>query len=184
MNYYLPETLEVGGVERRIRTDYRVMLDIFEALADPELSQQEKAFVAVAILYEDFNDLSVNDYDEAIRKCFWFMNGGQEEKKKNAPRLVDWAHDIQYIIPPINKACGQDVRGISMHWWTFLSYYMEIDSKCVFSTILSIRSKLKKGGVGKLDKAEKEWYYANKDMVDLPERLTDEEQELLKQWGI
>lgn len=37
----LPETIELGGEEYEIRTDFRVILDILKAMADPELSDQE-----------------------------------------------------------------------------------------------------------------------------------------------
>lgn len=186
MNYYLPTTLEVGGVERKIRTDYRVMLDIFEMFNDPDMTSQEKALAAIMILYEDFEKIKSKDYNEALKKCFWFMNGGKEdsEENKKKPTLVNWEKDFSLMVTPINKIAGQDIRGMNMHWWTFLSYYMEIDSKCVFATVVSIRSKLKKGGVGKLDKAEKQFYYENKELVDLPIQLSQEEQDLLNAWGV
>ena len=43
MNYALPKSLEVGGVEYEIRTDYRVILDAISALNDPDLYPIEKA---------------------------------------------------------------------------------------------------------------------------------------------
>ena len=39
MSYLLPTTLTVGGIEYAIRSDYRAALDIFAALADPELDE-------------------------------------------------------------------------------------------------------------------------------------------------
>ena len=54
----------------------------------------------------------------------------------------------------------------------------------MFATVVSIRSKLKKGGVGKLDKAEKQFYYENKELIDLPVQLSQEEQDLLNAWGV
>ena len=38
----LPTTLEVAGKERKIRTDFRDMLVIMQAFADPELQPAEK----------------------------------------------------------------------------------------------------------------------------------------------
>ena len=38
----LPEVLTVGGEDCPIRTDYRNVLDVFEAFQDPELEQWEK----------------------------------------------------------------------------------------------------------------------------------------------
>lgn len=38
----LPETIELGGEEYDIRTDFRAILDILKAASDPELSDSEK----------------------------------------------------------------------------------------------------------------------------------------------
>lgn len=186
MNYFLPTTLEVGGVEYKIRTDYRVVLDIFSAMNDPDLEPEEKTLAALIILYEDFDDIPAKDYAEAIKKCLWFINGGKENspEDKKKPTLINWEKDFPLMVAPINKIVGQDIRGMNMHWWTFLSCYMEIDSKCMFATVVSIRSKLKKGGVGKLDKAEKQFYYENRELIDLPVQLSQEEQDLLNAWGV
>ena len=46
-----------------------------------------------------------------------------------------------------------------------------------FQTVISIRSKKRKGQ--KLEKWESDFYRENKKMIDLPLRLTDEEQEFL-----
>ena len=40
MEYTLPKTVFVGGREYSIRSDYRAILDICEALTDPELLKQ------------------------------------------------------------------------------------------------------------------------------------------------
>lgn len=45
MEYTLPKTVIVGGREYSIRSDYRAILDICEALTDPELSSEEKSAV-------------------------------------------------------------------------------------------------------------------------------------------
>ena len=45
MEYTLPKTVSVGGREYSIRSDYRAILDICEALTDPELTNEEKAEV-------------------------------------------------------------------------------------------------------------------------------------------
>ena len=41
----LPTTLEIGGTEYSIRTDFRDALTILEALGDPELDDKQKLFV-------------------------------------------------------------------------------------------------------------------------------------------
>ena len=53
MEYTLPKTVIVGGREYSIRSDYRAILDICEALTDPELSSEEKSAVVLYIFYPE-----------------------------------------------------------------------------------------------------------------------------------
>ena len=53
---------------------------------------------------------------------------------------MDWEKDLSLIISPINKIVGHDIRLDSFHWWTFLSYFMEI-GECTFNTYVGIRNK-------------------------------------------
>ena len=76
----LPTTLEIGGTEYSIRTDFRDALTILEALGDPELDDKQKLFVMLFDLYEDFEDIPQDDYEEAVKKANWFLNGGQESE--------------------------------------------------------------------------------------------------------
>ena len=93
---------------------------------------------------------------------------------------MDWEQDFEYIIAPINRVSGHDIRTDDyLHWWTFISYYYEIGD-CLFAQIVRIRKALKKG---KLDKVDREWYRENRDLVDFKQRFTDAEEELLNLWG-
>ena len=47
--------------------------------------------------------------------------------------------------------------------------------ECTYSTVLSIRNKRKKGK--KLEQWEQEFYSANKNLVDIRRKLTEEEKE-------
>lgn len=187
MEYGLPKSLNIGGENFSIRYDYRVILDIFEALNDPELDEQEKALAVLQMFYLDFDDLE--DYDEALKACFAFINGGHsEESGKKQPRLVDWGQDFPYIVAPVNRVLGCEIRNTEydadtntggLHWWTFLSAYMEIGD-CLFAQIVGIRTKKARGK--KLDKSEQEFYRRNRDLIDIKTHYTESENDLLKAW--
>lgn len=188
MIYGLPTKLDVGGKEYEIRTDYRAVLDICTALSDPDLNDEEKMFVALGIMYSDFDSIPPVNYKEALDQCFWFINGGDETKQRKAPKLVDWEQDFKYIIAPINRVCGQDIRAIlydsetnvgGFHWWSFISAYYEIGD-CLFAQIVRIRNKQARGK--KLDKEEREWYRQNRELVDMRQNYSTAEKELLKEW--
>ena len=182
MIYDLPTSVEVGGIVRAIRTDYRAALDMCVALSDPELSNEEKALALLGIFYVDLDQIEWKDYQEAINKCLWFINGGSvDEPTKKAPKLMDWEQDFQLIVSPINRVIGREIREPTpLHWWTFLSAYYEVGD-CVFAQVVRIREKLAKGK--KLEKDEKEWYRSNRELVDFKTVYTQAEQELLAQFS-
>ena len=174
----LPTTLEVGGKEYAIRTDYRVALDIFLALTDIELDDTEKALEALEILYID--EIPVEHMQEALDKCYWFLRSGEDEREQQQPQLVSWEQDFNMIAAPISKIVGQDVRGMEyLHWWSFLSAYMGIGD-CLFSQVVAIRDKKARGK--SLDKADREFYRRNRDIIEIKKKTTEAEDEILNGW--
>lgn len=176
----LPIAVEINGKNHPIRNkcDYRVVLDVICALNDSELTEEEKVKCALFIFYEDIS--AIDDFDTAIKEMFRIINGDEEEEQNsdNKQKLMDWEHDFQQIAPPISRVLGYDVRTPDKytHWYSFLGGYMEI-GECTFSTIVSIRSKRAKGK--KLDRWEEEYIREHRKTVELPRRLTAEEQEFL-----
>jgi len=176
----LPVSVNVGGAEYEIRSDYRAVLDICAALSDPELDGQERAFAALMIFYPDFDDMPPEHYDEAVRQCLRFINGGGEDALNRAPRLVDWEQDFSYIVAPINRVMGQEIRSVEyMHWWTFLAAFYEIGD-CTFAQIVRIRDRLARGQA--LDKQDREWYRRNRHLVDFKRKYTELEEAVLSRW--
>lgn len=179
----LPETLTVAGVEYPIRTDYRNVLQIFEAFQDPELTQEEKWIVAIYLMFEDFlcaDDVLQAakdgfDLEDAMKQISWFISAGQPEKQALEKPTYNWKQDEQIIFSAINKVAGKETRELEyLHWWTFLGYFNEV-GEGTFSFIVGIRNKLNKGK--KLEKHEKEFLSQNKELVKLEKPKTREEQE-------
>lgn len=189
MYYDLPKSVEIDGTDFAIRYDFRVILDIIEALNDPELSDQEKAYVAIRYFYPDWEN--IRDYHTAVKECYRFINGGEDEPphaKKN-PRLVNWKMDAPRIIPAVNRVLGFETRGTEydrekneggVHWYTFLGGYMEIGD-CLFAQIVRIRDKLNKGK--KLDKQEREWLKNNRHLVVQKQEYTEAEKQLMEMFS-
>ena len=183
MNIGLPTEFVIQGKTYEVRSDYRVMLDIFEAMDDPDLTDSEKAFVCLTIFYPEYENMPPSAEAEAWEKLCWFINGGHEEERtsKKKAKLVSWQQDLPYIIGPINKAAGTEIRSLNyMHWWTFLAFYMDMDGDGTFATIVRIRDKLKRGK--KLDDVEKRFYRENPEMVNIKTVYSEKESDLLKKW--
>ena len=177
MRYALPKSREVNGTEYSIRTDYRDILRIIEAMNDPDLDDAEKAYVSLFIFYEDFEDIPTDSYEEAFKQLSWFMDCGDDKPKKQTvqAKLIDFDQDATIMIPAINRVAGKEIRDLDyLHWWTFLGYYMEV-GECTFSTVLSIRSKRAKGK--KLEKWEQDFFNENRDLVLIRHKESEEEKE-------
>lgn len=181
MMYGLPKSLQVCGVDYPIRVDYRAVLDICTALADPELTEEDKWEVALDVMYPDFKQMPPEHYKEALEQCFWFIRCGQDESSVQGPKLVDWEQDFPYIAAPINRVLGIEIRSVpELHWWSFMSAYYEIGD-CLFAQIVRIRDAQSKGK--KLEKAEAEWLRQNRHLVDFKRKYTDADDEFFKQFA-
>lgn len=179
----LPESLSVDGVDYPIRSDYRNVLQAFEAFSDPELSDQEKCIVATYLIFECFScpaDVfeAVRDgfnIEEAQKQIQWFISAGIPDGVALEKPVYDWKQDEQMIFSAVNKVAGRETRDIRyMHWWTFLGYFREV-GEGTFSYVTGIRHKLNRGK--KLEKHEKEFVSRNKELVRLRKPKTKEELE-------
>lgn len=177
----LPHTLTIGAEEYEIRSDYRDVLQVFEAFSDPELEQGEKWIVAIYLLFEDFScadDVfeaveSGFDIEEAVKQIIWFISAGKQPGDTKELPVYDWLQDEQMIFSAVNKVAGRETRSEDyIHWWTFLGYFNEI-GEGDFSFVVGIRNKLNHGK--KLEKYEREYLSKHKDVVRIRKRLTEEE---------
>lgn len=181
MRYDLPTSVEVNGKEYTVRSDYRDILNIIEALSDSELTDSDKAEVMLDIFYPDFIEIPVSDYEEAIKKCMWFISCGDNQKDdKKKPKLMDWQQDFPLIVAPINRVIGKEIRSIDyLHWWTLIAAYQEIGD-CTFAQVVAIRNKKAKGK--KLEKAEQEFYKQNRNLVDFKRQYTEQDENVINKW--
>lgn len=178
--YELPTALTVAGRAYAIRSDYRPALDILQALGDAELEDAEKALVVLEVLYEDFDELPEEDYTEALKEAFRYLNGGQEDEGAPLRRLMDWKQDLPLVIPPVNRVLGAEIRAVEyLHWWSFLAAYQEVGD-CLFAQVVRLRDKRMRGKP--LDKADREFYRRNQRLVDFKTQYTEAEESLLKEW--
>ena len=177
----LPKEISIHDEPYRIRTDYRAILDILKAAADPELTDQEKNIVMLEILYMNPEEIPPEYLEEALIKGKEFIDCGVREEGKEKVRLMDWEQDSPIIASAINKTVGKDVRSLKyMHWWTFMGAYMEIGDG-LFHQVIMIRQK--KAKKKKLEKWELEFYRKNRSLVDLDQKKQErsaEEKEALK----
>lgn len=179
-NKSLPTSVKINNVECEFNSDFRDILYIFEAFNDPDLLENEKIYVGLHLFYVD--DSYTVDIEQAIKEMFAFMTMSDTENSfasNSSKPLFDWEQDYNIIVAPINKTLGYDVRGKEyLHWWTFLSAFMEI-GECTFSTYVSIRNKLNKGK--KLEKYEKDILKEHRNSVILKKKYDSTTQDLMNE---
>lgn len=176
----LPTHVEVGRASWEIRADYRVILRIIRNLSNPDREEVVNRYVSMALFYVRFQDMPENLYPEALKKLYWFIDVGEPPGTKIRPRVMDWEQDYHAIVADISKVAGHDVRSDAFcHWWTFIAWFNGIGDGQL-ANLVSIREKKRKGK--KLTEAEREFYRANREKVDLKQRRSQADQEILDNW--
>ena len=176
-----PTSLNIGGIDYEIRTDYRAVLDLFTALNDEELTDDDpqieaymKSRVILEIMFPQCDAIPEECVQEAINKVCEFIDMGITDDSKK-PKTMDWEQDAPILIPAINRVLNTEIRAQNhIHWWTFLGAYMEI-GESLFSTIVHIRQKRLKGQ--KLEKWEQDFYKENKSLIDFKEKKVKRSEE-------
>ncbi|WP_160324621.1 Gp15 family bacteriophage protein [Adlercreutzia muris] len=176
----LPETAVIGGREWEVNTDFRCALDAIAVMGDRGIDDGERSQAVLSLLFPDYEDMRLSDVQEALDWAFWFVGGGRAQDGRKRPKIMDWEQDFPIIVAPVNRVLGFESRGEEeLHWWTFLAAYNEIGD-CLYAQVVSIRKKLAAGK--KLDKPDKAFYEANREIVDLRKQPTSDEEELFDIW--
>ena len=176
--FNLSDTVPVFGTEYPVRTDFRVILEIFVMLDDPDLSDADKTEALIRMFYSE----RPTDPELALQAFTDFVDPRHgSQGKKSSGRLIDWQQDFDLMVAPINHILGFECRAAEyLHWRTFLAAYLEIPPESVFARVLRIREKLRTGK--KLEKYERTWYNKNRDLVHLRPKFSKAEEELIEAW--
>ena len=174
MIFDLPMALEFGGREWAINTDYRDVLRTLTAFEDPNLTEEEKAYICLHNTYPELKEIPRELIQAAFDAAVAFIDHGSCNDGPS-PRTMDWTQDAPLIFPAVNRAAGFEVRSVEyMHWWTFMGYFMEIKNS-TYATVLGLRGKRARGK--KLEKDEKEFWQHNRGLCELRTKYTEEELE-------
>lgn len=178
----LATSVNIAGKDCEFYADFRDIIDVLSALDDPNLTKPEKLIVALNLFYK--TDDCMDDTNAAINEMFSFIamdEDPEDSNKSSRPQsitpLYDWEQDFNIIVAPVNRILGYDVRSKDfVHWWTFLSAFMEI-GECTFNTYVGIRNKLNCGR--KLEKYEEKILKEHREEIILKKRVDDTTQSLM-----
>lgn len=145
----LPETLEIDGKSYRINTDFRDCLRIIMAFEDNELTMSEKQYILLNNLYLDMPE----DTEQAVLSGIKFLNGGDEKAEGSGKKLYSFSKDANFVFAAFKQTHGVDLQIENMHWWKFLTLFMDLGSDTVFCNLVNLRNKVKSGKATKEEKA-------------------------------
>lgn len=169
----LPAAIEIAGKEYPINADYQTGLRIISAFEDEELTDYERCAVLVALLYR----APPEDFPEAVRLGVKFIDCGREDKSEasaDTNRYYSFSFDAQWIYAGVDRVLhGRLSRGEFVHWWEFVTAFMELPEDCMMSRILDLRQQMAKG---KLTLEERRQWAVQRDILELPVELSREEQ--------
>lgn len=152
----LPDAIRVNERIYEVNSDFRDCLRIILAFEDNELVPIEKQMVLVDNLYKE--PVAAEDYGEAIRKGVRFLDGGgqadDDEDGESGPRVYSFGKDANLIFAAFQQTHGIDLQNTEyMHWWHFLTLFMDLGENTVFCSLVGLRKRVK---TGKATKAERD----------------------------
>jgi hypothetical protein len=169
----LPETVVIDGLEYKLNTDFRAALRVIMAFEDVELTGYEKQVILIKVLYQQPPAL----LQEAVEKANWFLNGGKTgSTESDGTRLYSFAKDADFIFAAFRQTHGIDLRRAELHWWEFMALFMDLGSETTFSSLISLRKRVKNGTA---TKEEKKAAQDMGELFDVPEvdtRTVDEKE--------
>ena len=178
----LPTKIKVNENIYNINYDYKTIIKILMAFEDNELTYNEQLHILISNLYKEqpLNE----DMLEAIKKGIKFIDGGTENVEETTKkRIYSFKKDGNYIFSGINQTHHIDLsEKVNLHWWVFLSLFMDMSSDCTFGELVYYR---KRKNEGKLTKEEKTNYNKIKKLIELEESNAEvfkEKSEFLNTW--
>ena len=172
-----PEYAEVKGVKYKINTDYRVALRCFEVIEDNSISDEERAFAVVYLLFGDVPPEYMEDF---LRIAGTFLRCGEPD---NAPasgeRDIYFSADEKYIIASFMSDYKIDLPSTDMHFWQYIQLIQGFTEKAVMSRVREIRNydlnELK-------DPKARANMVKAKEAVALPRKFTKDEQNAIDEF--
>lgn len=160
----LPTKIKVNNTIYDINYDYKTIVNILIAFEDSELTTNEQIYIMLKNLYKE--EIPLEDMQEAVEKGIKFIDGGKmEDTNIKEKRIYSFKKDGNYIFSGINQTHHIDLsEKVNLHWWVFLSLFMDMSSDCTFGELVYYR---KRKNENKLTKEEKEQYKKIKKLVDL-----------------
>ena len=155
-----------------IRTDYRIGIQISLALDDPDLSDNDRAWVALSLLY----GAGMPPIDIALEGLQWFIRCGDDrEIEPGGKRMMWFDFDSARLYASFRQTFGIELHKVNLHWFEFMAMMESLNEDSAMSHALQIRgtdtSKMK-------GKQKQEYERLKRNLTPAP-ALSEEEKEAI-----
>jgi hypothetical protein len=120
----------------QIASDFRIGIQIANALTDPELTEAERIGVSVWLLFGEM----VEDGMDALG---WFLNGwntDNDDGKHSGVPVMSFDIDQWRIIAAFRSQYGIDLTKDSLHYWLFMALLVNLQESA-FTKVIDVRTK-------------------------------------------
>jgi len=151
-----------------IRTDFRIGMQISEALNDVDLAEPEKMATALRLLY---GSGVPHDIEVARAGLHWFMSGGDPDKEHipdGKPPTFDFEQDNRLVYSAFRARYGIDLARERLHWFAFLAMLGDLGG-CSLSDIIGIRGT----DLSKLGDEQRRQYAAMQERYRIKPQLSE-----------
>ncbi len=124
----------------RINTDFRIGIQMQQAMEDDSLSAEEKYETCATLLFPDSFPDTAQKIWEAVE---WFLtdyNHDNEGRIKKGPKAMDWNVDQWRIYAAFLSQYNIDLHTTKMHWFVFMGLFTNLN-ECALHHVMDIRSR-------------------------------------------
>jgi len=168
-----PELITVDGKDYEINTDFRYGLACYQCINDKEISDTERGYGIIGILYKQ----EPPNLQEALRMAIKYLQCGKEPQPQEERQPdMNFENDENYIKSSFMSDYKIDLDDVKMHWWKFCNLLQGLTDDCILNRVRDIRnydiSSVK-------DVKSREKVIRAKQSVALPNQITEEEENIL-----
>lgn len=127
-----------------INSDFRIGIQMFQALSDNELSDMEKTYKACELLFDVEGIDQFPDIQTMQDGIQWFLSGWYTDNqvKDSGKEKKDMDYDVDQwrIFSAFLTQFGINLNEVDMHFWVFMGLLSTLE-ECAFTRIVDIRTK-------------------------------------------
>lgn len=156
--------------------DFQTGIQISQCLTDGDLSKEERAVTAVALIFPEQYPTDEKEIREALE---WYLNGwnhdrlSDKKKESKSTELMDFDIDQWRIYAAFRQQYGINLNRQRLHFWEFMGLLSNLE-ECAFTRVISIRDKKI---TSKMSKEEKDAYVKAKKMYAICKEEVETEEE-------